>query len=86
MEQNTYYLEKWKVSHWLNGYEVVTFEMQNDIWDTMVANSKFKDMSGFGKSKTGHIVLQDHGDQVWFKNIKIRVKIGTKNNFFIIPL
>ena len=40
-----------KVSHWLNGYEVVTFEMHNDIWDNMVANSKFKEMSGFGKSK-----------------------------------
>ena len=61
-----------KISHWLNGYELVTFEMHTSEWDQMVANSKFKDMPGFGKSKSGHITLQDHDDGVWFRNIKIR--------------
>ena len=38
----------------------------------MVANSKFKDLEGFGKYHSGHIGLQDHSDKVWFKNIKIK--------------
>ena len=61
-----------KVDFWLNGYNVVSFEMHTDAWKKMVANSKFKDMPGFGLAKKGHISLQDHGDKVWFRNIKIR--------------
>lgn len=61
-----------KVDFWLNGYKVVEFEMHTEEWKEMIANSKFKDMSGFGMSKEGHIALQDHGDKVWFKNIKIK--------------
>jgi cytochrome c len=61
-----------KVQFWLNGFNVVTFEMHNDDWKQMVAKSKFKDMPDFGVSKNGHISLQDHGDKVWFRNIKIR--------------
>ncbi|MDH3712018.1 MAG: DUF1080 domain-containing protein, partial [Cyclobacteriaceae bacterium] len=61
-----------KVSHWLNGYKLVEFEMHNQNWDEMVANSKFKDMPAFGKAKGGHIALQDHNDQVWYRNIKIK--------------
>ena len=38
----------------------------------MISNSKFKDMKGFGSYNTGKIALQDHGDTVWFKNIKIK--------------
>jgi cytochrome c len=61
-----------KVDFWLNGYKVVSFTMHNDQWKKMVAGSKFKDMPDFGLAKGGHISLQDHGDKVWFKNIKIR--------------
>ena len=62
-----------KVEHWLNGFKVVEYEMYNEAWNTMIANSKFKGYSGFGQSPKGHIVLQDHGDaQVWFRDIKIR--------------
>ena len=46
--------------------------MFTDKWTEMIANSKFKDMPDFGKAKKGHISLQDHGDKVWFRNIKIR--------------
>ena len=41
-------------------------------WNALVAASKFADMPGFGKSDTGYIVLQDHGDPVWYRNIRIR--------------
>lgn len=61
-----------KVEHWLNGRKVVEFEMHTPEWNQMIQNSKFKDMEGFGQAKKGHIALQDHGDRVWFRNIKIR--------------
>ena len=61
-----------KVEHWMNGHKVVEYEMHTDEWKNMVANSKFKDMKSFGLSKKGYISLQDHGDKVWFRNIKIR--------------
>ncbi len=61
-----------KVEHWLNGRKVVNYELWTDQWNEMVANSKFKDMADFGKAKKGHISLQDHGDPVWYRNIKIR--------------
>lgn len=56
----------------LNGKTIVEFPLSGEVWDNMVANSKFKDWKGFGKYKTGHIGLQDHGDKVWYRNIKIK--------------
>ena len=63
---------KGHVEHWLNGYKVVEYQMDNEKWSEMIANSKFKDMKGFGQSLSGHIALQDHGDKIWFRNIKIK--------------
>lgn len=60
------------VEHWLNGVKVVSFEMYTDKWKEMIANSKFKDMKGFGMAPKGKIALQDHGNTVWYKNIKIK--------------
>lgn len=57
---------------WLNGTKVVEFTMHNSDWDAMVKGSKFKSMPDFGKSTKGHIVLQDHGNAVWFRNVKIK--------------
>ena len=56
----------------LNGEQVVNTTMWNDAWRTMIAGSKFKSMPGFGTYKKGKIALQDHGDNVWYRNIKIR--------------
>jgi hypothetical protein len=56
----------------LNGPAVVKTKLWDDNWKQMIANSKFKDWSAFGTIKSGKISLQDHGDQVWYKNIKIR--------------
>jgi hypothetical protein len=56
----------------LNGVEIVTFPLGNEAWNTMVEKSKFKGWEGFGKFQTGKIGLQDHGDIVAFRNIKIK--------------
>lgn len=56
----------------LNGEDVVTTTLWDDQWRQMIANSKFKDMEGFGTYKKGKIALQDHGDNVWFRNIRIK--------------
>lgn len=60
------------VEHWLNGYKVVDIEMFTPQWQTLIDQSKFKDWADFAKSAGGHIVLQDHGDKVWFRNIKLK--------------
>ncbi|WP_299127512.1 DUF1080 domain-containing protein [uncultured Winogradskyella sp.] len=55
----------------MNGTQVMTFPLHGEKWDEMIANSKFTAWEGFGKYKTGHIALQDHGDKVWYRNIKV---------------
>lgn len=60
------------IEHWLNGEKVVSIERGGKQWESLVAASKFSDMPRFGKSAEGHIVLQDHGDPVWYRNIKVR--------------
>jgi hypothetical protein len=60
------------VEHWLNGSKTVDYELGSPATKAAVADSKFKDIKGFGEKVKGHILLQDHGDEVWFRNIKIR--------------
>jgi hypothetical protein len=62
-----------RVQHWLNGTKVVEYDMASADWKQKVAASKFKEWPTFGTFPEGHIVLQDHGDRVAYKNIKIRV-------------
>ncbi len=61
-----------KVEHWLNEKKVVEYELGSPAWNAMVESSKFATMEGFGAEGQGYIGLQDHGDRVWFRNIKIR--------------
>jgi hypothetical protein len=61
-----------KAEHYMNGTKVVEYPTKGAEWDKMVADSKFKGWEGFGKYDKGLIALQDHGDKVMYKNIKIR--------------
>ncbi len=63
---------KGKLEFILNGVSVLTTRYDDENWKTMVAGSKFKALPGFAKSAKGHIALQDHGNDVWFKNILIK--------------
>ncbi len=60
--------------HWLNGEKVVEFELGTARMDSLLAASKYKTIPGFGQKRRGggHIVLQDHGDEVYFRDIKVR--------------
>ena len=60
------------IEHWLNGVKVVEFERGGEKLKQHIAESKFKNTKGFGETAKGHILLQDHGDAVWYRNIKIR--------------
>jgi 3-keto-disaccharide hydrolase len=60
------------VEHWLNGKKVLQYELNSPALNAAIEKSKFKGIERFGKRQNGYILLQDHGDQVWFRNIKIR--------------
>lgn len=61
-----------RVEHWLNGVRTVQADFNSDEFKAKVAASKFKEWPTFGKTRRGYIGLQDHGDTVWYRNIKIR--------------
>jgi methane monooxygenase PmoA-like/3-keto-disaccharide hydrolase len=60
------------IEHWLNGKMVLQYELDSPALRDAIAKSKFKDIERFGKLQNGHILLQDHGNRVWYRNIKIR--------------
>jgi hypothetical protein len=60
------------VEHWLNGVKVVEYELWSADWKAKVAASKFAQWPRYGLNETGHLALQDHDDEVWFRNVMVR--------------
>lgn len=60
------------VEHWLNGKQVVAYELGSPDWEARRKASKFANAEQYGRAKRGHIALQDHGDRVYFRNVRIR--------------
>ena len=60
------------VEHWLNGIKLLEYEQGSDEWKARAADSKFAGWEDYGTATSGHIGLQDHGDPVWYRNIRIR--------------
>lgn len=61
------------VEHWLNGEKVIEYELWSDAWKAQVAASKFAKMPAYATARKGHLALQDHGDPVSFRSLKIKV-------------
>ncbi|MDP6368260.1 MAG: DUF1080 domain-containing protein, partial [Planctomycetota bacterium] len=61
-----------RVEHWLNGSRVLSYDLNSERWRSLKTGSKFSSMPDFGMSPAGHIVLQDHGDDVWYRNLRVR--------------
>lgn len=61
-----------RIEHWVNGWKVVEASLADPAWSEMLKGTKFEPWKDFGRMRSGHIALQDHGDDVWFRNVKVR--------------
>ena len=60
------------IEHWLNGAKVLEYERESEALKELIAKSKFNKNPEFGTFAKGHILLQEHGDKVWYRNVKVR--------------
>ncbi len=69
-----------RIQYWLNGFKVLEYERKSNIFKALVARSKYEKWEGFGMNDAGPILLQDHGDAVSFRNLKVRVLMESPGN------
>ncbi len=62
-----------KIEHWLNGKKVVAVDVSSETFKEAIAKSKFRKYPHYAQNKAGRIMLQDHGGQIWFRNIRIKI-------------
>ena len=65
-------VQKNRVEHWLNGKKILEYDYGSDDLKDLIGKSKFASMTLFAKANTGHIGLQHHGEEVWYRNVRIR--------------
>jgi hypothetical protein len=65
-------VNKGHVEHWLNGQLVVSYDLWTPEWEQLKMAGKWKDYPAYGMAKKGHLAIQDHGNEVRFRNIKVR--------------
>ena len=63
---------KGKVSHYLNGALIVSFDKFTPQWEALRNSGKWSDYPDYGKANKGHLALQDHGSGVWFREVKVK--------------
>ena len=68
-------VKDWNVQHWLNGFLVAETDLGGPAGARLIAASKFAKMKDFARAPSGHIALQDHGDEVWFRSIKLKAEL-----------
>lgn len=61
-----------RVEHWMNGSKILEYELGSGPLKALIADSKFKAWPRFAQEKTGYIALQNHGNSVWFRNVRVR--------------
>jgi hypothetical protein len=61
-----------QIEHWLNGHLLVSATVGDRQWQERIASSKFADSEGFGENPFGRIMMTDHGDEVWYRNVFLR--------------
>ena len=61
-----------RVEHWLNGVKVLEYRLGSDDLRGRIANSKFRGINGYSEKRSGRFELQNHGDRLWIRNLKIR--------------
>jgi hypothetical protein len=73
-EWNHTVIKKFKghIEHWLNGKKIVEYDLWSEKWKQQKATGKWKDTPGYGMSEKGHFAIQDHGGEVWLRNVVVR--------------
>jgi hypothetical protein len=66
-----------RIEHWLNGKKILEIDTASEDWKERIAKSKFRTFPEFGAEKPGPILLQDHNNEIWFRNIEIRPLPGS---------